>query len=56
MQDTPSTASRTRINSSTPFTGMDRLEGLDDRMLDEPLASGQRKRYLASLGHGASRG
>lgn len=56
MKDNHSTASRTRLNNPAPFTGVDPLEGLDDRLVDEPLASGQRKRYLASLGHGAGRG
>lgn len=29
---------------------------MEDHPQDEPLASGQRKRYLASLGSGQSRG
>ena len=34
----------------------DAIEACDEGFQDEPLASGQRKRYLASLGAGMARG
>lgn len=56
MKDNHSTASRSPISNPLPYTGSDRFEGHDDLLADEPLASGQRKRYLASLCHAASLG
>ena len=54
MKDNHSPTSLTPTNNPAPFTGASRLEGLDDFWPDEPLASGQRKRYLASLCVGVS--
>lgn len=52
MKDNQSTAMRARSSSPSAFTSSERSEVRDDQGLDEPLASGQRKRYLASLGAG----
>jgi hypothetical protein len=52
MQDIPSTSARSWSSSPAPFNVADAAEGGDDPRHDEPLASGQRKRYLASLGAG----
>lgn len=56
MKDSHSTTSLTPAHSPAPFTSANPLEGLDDLLPDEPLASGQRKRYLASLAVGVSQG
>ena len=56
MKDIPSTTARAWSTSPSPFNPVHAAEGSDDPLHDEPLASGQRKRYLASLGAGTPKG
>ena len=50
MQTHPSPQSWPLGHGSTVFQPSEAPEALDDHLGDEPLASGQRTRYLASLG------
>lgn len=55
MKDSNATLLSALASSPGPFVPEDSAEGWEERLLDEPLASGQRKRYLASLGAVSSR-
>lgn len=49
MPDSSFPSSRGRLDGLSPLPETAVAEARDERILDEPLASGQRKRYLASL-------
>ncbi|MFM8525700.1 MAG: hypothetical protein ACKOCM_08790 [Cyanobacteriota bacterium] len=55
MKDSNANLAPSLAGPPGPFLPADSADGWDESLRDEPLASGQRKRYLASLGSGAAR-
>ena len=55
MLDSNPPSGRSLLGGLSPSSSTTPSDVWDERILDEPLASGQRKRYLASLKPGAAK-